>query len=103
MWWSTWNGRESYRRPMWRGRSNRSRFTSMSADTANTRDLTGRTAVVTGGASGIGRACALRLADLGAHVVIIDISGEGAKETASETGGEFRLADLSDPGVADDL
>ena len=75
----------------------------MSADTANTRDLAGRTAVVTGGASGIGRACALRLAGAGAHVVVIDISADRAKETAGEAGGEFRVADLSDPGVVDDL
>lgn len=75
----------------------------MSADTAKTRDLAGRTAVVTGGASGIGRACALRLAGAGAHVVVIDISADGAKDAASETGGEYRVADLSDLGTVDDL
>jgi 3-hydroxybutyrate dehydrogenase len=75
----------------------------MSADTAKTRDLEGRTAVVTGGASGIGRACALRLAEAGAHVVVIDISADGAKETAGEAGGEYRVADLSDLDAVDDL
>jgi 3-hydroxybutyrate dehydrogenase len=75
----------------------------MSADTAKTRDLAGRTAVVTGGASGIGRACALRLAEAGARVVVIDISADGAKETAGEAGGEYRVVDLSDLGAVDDL
>jgi 3-hydroxybutyrate dehydrogenase len=75
----------------------------MSADTAKTPDLAGRTAVVTGGASGIGRACVRRLAEAGAHVIVVDISADGAKEAAAEAGGEFRVADLSDPGVVDDL
>lgn len=75
----------------------------MSADTAKTGELTGRTAVVTGGGSGIGRACARRLADAGAHVIVVDISAEGAKEAASEAGGEFLVADLSEPDVADAL
>lgn len=88
---------------MWSGRGNRSRFTGMSADTAKSRDLVGRTAVVTGGASGIGRACVHRLAEAGAHVIVVDVSAEGAKEAASEAGGEFRVADLSDPDVVDTL
>jgi 3-hydroxybutyrate dehydrogenase len=75
----------------------------MSADTAKTGELAGRTAVVTGGASGIGRACARRLAEAGAHVIVVDISAQGAKEAASEAGGEFLVADLSDPDVVDTL
>ncbi|MGH3374348.1 MAG: 3-hydroxybutyrate dehydrogenase [Actinoallomurus sp.] len=75
----------------------------MSADTAKTPDLAGRTAVVTGGASGIGRACARRLAAAGAHVIVVDISADGAEEAASEAGGEFRVADLSEPHLVDDL
>ncbi|MGC9348870.1 MAG: SDR family NAD(P)-dependent oxidoreductase [Anaerolineae bacterium] len=43
--------------------------------------LEGRTAIVTGGASGIGRACAIRLARDGARVVIGDIRDEEAAET----------------------
>lgn len=43
--------------------------------------LTGRGAIVTGGASGIGRACAIRLAREGARVVIGDVRDEGAAET----------------------
>ncbi len=75
----------------------------MSAETAKATDLTGRTAVVTGGASGIGRACVRRLAEAGAHVIVVDVSAEGAKEAAAEAGGEFVVADLSDPDVVDTL
>ncbi len=66
-------------------------------------DLTGRTAVVTGGASGIGRACARRLADAGAQVIVVDISADEAKETAEEIGGGFHVTDLSDPDAVDAL
>jgi rhamnulose-1-phosphate aldolase/alcohol dehydrogenase len=47
-------------------------------------ELSGRIALVTGGASGIGRATALGLADLGAHVAIADLNGDGAVEVAAE-------------------
>ncbi len=49
-------------------------------------DFTGRIALVTGGASGIGRACALRLAASGAAVAIVDRDGEGAARAARELG-----------------
>jgi 3-hydroxybutyrate dehydrogenase len=75
----------------------------MSAETARTPDLAGRTAVVTGGASGIGRACVLRLAEAGAHVIVVDIRADAAKEAAAEAGGEFLVADLSEPDVVDTL
>ena len=45
--------------------------------------LNGRTAVVTGGASGIGRATCLRLAKDGAAVAVWDLNGAGAEETVS--------------------
>jgi len=45
--------------------------------------FTGKTAIVTGAASGIGRAVGLRLGALGATVCIADINLAGAKETAS--------------------
>jgi NAD(P)-dependent dehydrogenase (short-subunit alcohol dehydrogenase family) len=45
-------------------------------------DLHGRVAVVTGAASGLGRAMAERFAAHGMHVVVADIDGDGARETA---------------------
>ena len=58
-------------------------------------DLSGRTALVTGGASGIGRACALRLAAAGAKVVVLDRS-DSVHEVAAQIGGEAIVADLAD-------
>ena len=51
---------------------------------ANQIDLTGRTAVVTGGAQGIGRAIASRLLDSGAAVAIWDRDAATASKTADE-------------------
>ncbi len=47
-------------------------------------DLKGKTAIVTGGANGIGKATALILAKHGANIVIGDFNLEDAKKTASE-------------------
>ncbi|MBZ0288009.1 MAG: SDR family NAD(P)-dependent oxidoreductase, partial [Anaerolineae bacterium] len=47
------------------------------------RDLAGKVALITGAASGIGRATAYRLADEGAHIVVADINAEGGQETAA--------------------
>ena len=46
--------------------------------------LTGKVAVVTGGAQGLGRAMAFSLAGAGAKIVIADINGEKARATAEE-------------------
>lgn len=62
----------------------------------NGTDLTGRTALVTGGGSGIGAACAEALARSGAHVVVIDRDAEGAAALAAEIGGESLALDLGD-------
>lgn len=72
---------------------------SLAAD----RFLTGRTALVTGGASGIGRACAVALAAAGAKVRVVDRSAEGAEEVAAEIGGTAHVVDLSDPDAVDTL
>jgi NAD(P)-dependent dehydrogenase (short-subunit alcohol dehydrogenase family) len=48
------------------------------------QDLKGKVAVITGGASGIGRATALALAHAGARVVLADIDAEGADAVARE-------------------
>ncbi|MFW6034502.1 MAG: 3-hydroxybutyrate dehydrogenase, partial [bacterium] len=60
-------------------------------------------AVVTGAASGIGRACAHRLAAAGADVRLVDIDAEAVKTAATEIGGEARVADLTDLDAADSL
>jgi rhamnulose-1-phosphate aldolase/alcohol dehydrogenase len=54
------------------------------AQTPPRGELAGRVAVVTGGASGIGRAAARALAERGAHVVIADLNEEGAHKVAAE-------------------
>lgn len=66
-------------------------------------DLGGRTALVTGAGSGIGRATALRLARSGAHVVALDLKEEPLHEVAEATGGEAVVADLSDLDALDAL
>jgi 3-hydroxybutyrate dehydrogenase len=65
--------------------------------------LEGRTALVTGGASGIGRAVATRLAAAGAHVIVLDRDEAGAVEVAGQVGGEHLLADLGDRAALDRL
>ncbi|MGK8522016.1 3-hydroxybutyrate dehydrogenase [Nocardia asteroides] len=57
-------------------------------------DLTGRSALVTGGAGGIGAACARALAARGATVTVADVDGVGAKAVARELGGTSWAVDL---------
>jgi 3-hydroxybutyrate dehydrogenase len=65
--------------------------------------LVGRRALITGGASGIGRACAVRLAEAGADVVVLDRDADAAKAAAADVGGTAVAADLSDLDALADL
>jgi NAD(P)-dependent dehydrogenase (short-subunit alcohol dehydrogenase family) len=49
--------------------------------------LSGKVAIVTGAASGIGRAAAIRLATEGANVLAVDLNGDGLAETAKKISG----------------
>ncbi|TWH18644.1 3-hydroxyacyl-CoA dehydrogenase [Prauserella rugosa] len=61
-------------------------------------DIKGGSAVVTGGASGLGLATARRLADAGAHVILLDLPGSEGAAAAKELGGsaDFAPADVTD-------
>jgi NAD(P)-dependent dehydrogenase (short-subunit alcohol dehydrogenase family) len=65
-------------------------------------DIAGSSALVTGGASGLGLATARRLAASGAHVTLVDLPGSPGADIAAELGGAFAAADVTDPAqVAD--
>jgi NAD(P)-dependent dehydrogenase (short-subunit alcohol dehydrogenase family) len=71
-------------------------------------DLNGKTALITGSTSGIGRATAIALADRGAHVLIVGRDEQRAKDVVAEIEGKggsatFRLTTLSDLASARDL
>ena len=66
------------------------------SEQAVVRRLVGRVAVVTGGASGIGRASARRFAAEGAKVVVADLAGDGGKRLADEIGGLYVHTDVTD-------
>jgi NAD(P)-dependent dehydrogenase (short-subunit alcohol dehydrogenase family) len=64
-------------------------------------DMKGRAALVTGAASGLGRATALKLAQAGADLCIVDINAQALEETAEQAGAHggrvlVRAADLAD-------
>jgi 3-hydroxybutyrate dehydrogenase len=73
------------------------------SDLARTRFLTGRSALVTGAASGIGRACAEALAAAGAEVYVVDRAADAAKEVAETIGGIAVVADLSEADAVEAL
>lgn len=60
--------------------------------------LTGRKILITGGASGIGRATASLCAREGAAVAVLDRSIEAAEAVAAEIGGTAHAVDVTDPG-----
>ena len=71
-------------------------------------ELTGKAALITGAARGIGLGCARRFREAGAHVLVADIDGEAAAEAVTqldEVPGGGALAsceiDVGDPGSAD--
>ena len=64
-----------------------------------------KVAIVTGSARGIGRATAELLSEQGAKVLINDLDGDVAEQTASEIDGDTLVfgGDLTKPGVCDEL
>jgi 3-hydroxybutyrate dehydrogenase len=66
-------------------------------------ELGGKNALVTGAASGIGRACAERLSQAGAAVTVLDLDGDAAREVADGIGGEALQVDLSNLKALDGL
>ena len=58
-------------------------------------ELTGSSAIVTGGASGIGAACARQLAARGATVVVADLQADKGEALAEEIKGVFALVDVT--------
>jgi 2-dehydro-3-deoxy-L-rhamnonate dehydrogenase (NAD+) len=73
-------------------------MTDRSSGTGNMFSLAGRTAIVTGAATGIGQAIAIRLSDAGATVAVVDLNLAGAEESAAALpNGAFALqADVAD-------
>jgi NAD(P)-dependent dehydrogenase (short-subunit alcohol dehydrogenase family) len=59
--------------------------------------LEGKVAVITGGASGIGRETAKRFAEEGARVCVADLADEPGKETAAEIDGLYIHSDVTNP------
>ena len=64
------------------------------------REMSESVALVTGGSQGIGRALCLRLAALGAKVVVADVGEEKGRATAEEIGGVFVRCDVTDPAAS---
>ncbi|HEX6074975.1 MAG TPA: 3-hydroxybutyrate dehydrogenase [Micromonosporaceae bacterium] len=65
-------------------------------------DLKGRSALVTGGGSGIGAACARRLAVAGARVLVLDRDADTAAKMATEVEGDALVVNLADLDALDE-
>ena len=65
--------------------------------------LEGKIAIVTGGASGLGKACATRFAKEGARVVVADVQDEAGEAVAKELGGLFVHTDVSIPEEVENM
>lgn len=63
----------------------------------------GKTTIVTGGASGIGAACARSFAGRGARVAVADLNGDGARKVADEIGGMAVTCDVGRQAAVEDL
>jgi NAD(P)-dependent dehydrogenase (short-subunit alcohol dehydrogenase family) len=59
-------------------------------------ELNGTTAIVTGGASGLGEAAARTLAAAGAHVIVADLNEELGKQVAADIDGHFAKTNVAD-------
>jgi len=69
----------------------------------NPMDLTGRTILVTGGSSGIGRGTAILLSQLGARLLIVGRSHDKLAETLSELAGDDHIAESFDLGHVEEI
>nr|NKB41795.1 SDR family NAD(P)-dependent oxidoreductase [Ilumatobacter sp.] len=69
----------------------------MDASITQLLNLSGKTAVVTGAATGIGEGIARTLSGAGARIIVADIDIEGAQRVAAELAGDAVDLDVSDP------
>ncbi|MEM9497314.1 MAG: SDR family NAD(P)-dependent oxidoreductase, partial [Pseudomonadota bacterium] len=67
---------------------------------STTGRLSGKSAIITGGAAGIGRASSLMFAKEGARVVILDINAEAARETVGMIEGQGGRAHFIEADVS---
>lgn len=66
-------------------------------------ELKDKVAIITGAASGIGKATAEAFARLGAQVAVVDLNEAGAKKVAAEIGGEGFGCDVADEAAVNDM
>lgn len=72
-------------------------------EAAREQSLAGRRAIITGGASGIGKACAVAFAGRGAQVTIADLDAQAAQQVAEELNGQAWAVDLADTKALEEL